>query len=104
MDGDETEWGTVAWGLFCLVFPSSLSQNFSAMEILALFEAVLAHVSEKCFMCVTQALVICINAPWILLSCCVSDQKSALCSELGTGVSPAVLVLRLPSDIQLVFY
>lgn len=55
--------GYSSLGIFCLVFPSSLSQNFSAMEILAVFEAVLAHVSEKWFMCVTQALMICINAP-----------------------------------------
>lgn len=47
MDGDETEWGTVAWGFFCGVFPSPLNQNFSAMEILAVFEAI--HVCNPGF-------------------------------------------------------
>lgn len=53
MDRDETEWGTVAWGLFCFVFPSSFSQNFSAMEILVLFEAMLARVSDVVHVCNT---------------------------------------------------
>lgn len=56
MDRDETEWGTVAWGLFCFAFPSSLSQNFSAVEILVLFEAMLSCVSEMWFMCVNTGI------------------------------------------------
>lgn len=53
MDRDETDWGAVAWGLFCLVFPSSHGQNFSAVKILVLFEAVLACVSEMGHVCNT---------------------------------------------------
>lgn len=62
MDRDETEWGAVAWGLFCFVFPSSLGQNLSAVGILVVFEAVLVPMSERRVMSVAQALVSCMNA------------------------------------------
>lgn len=82
-------YSTLRFG-FCFVFLSSLSRNFSAMEILVLFEAVLARVSER-FMCVTVFMCELHRCIWN------SDQKSALSlsSELIKGVSPTQLVLRL---------